>query len=75
VCLAEYNVEQRVDGLVNYTLSTWAPWFQNAGPGGDVMYTMGEDFQWSNATSSRLKRCRPGAASFGQGLACDRPML
>lgn len=59
-------MEQRVDGLVNYTLSTWAPWFQNAGPGGDVMYTMGEDFQWSNAIAhfKQIEKVPPWCSVF-----------
>jgi hypothetical protein len=50
-CLSDYNVKERVERFVNYTLDSWAPWFQNAGEegGGDVMYTFGEDFQYSNA--------------------------
>ena len=42
---AEFNVHGRVDAFVD-AAQEWATLFQGAGPGGDVMFTMGSDFHY-----------------------------
>ena len=61
---AEHNIDERVELFVNTSLQ-WAQRFRGAGPGGDVMFTMGSDFHYqallppSMIASLRISRACP----------------